>query len=328
MIGSIKNFLFNQAGHATLIFGLTIIPVTCAVGLSVDYSQLSMERTRLQNEADADALAHRNGVWLNSTTYQVTRSQQSSTYFLGVLGYKNVDISVLSQSYADDSPPGLMDFTFHSMDGSAHDYNQLSVYCLNTSNGSYSDVRIIADNRGTAYDKWAPCPAGTEMNYALFNDNIEYARKNYGYGRCPLMYAPLDCRIELYIKKPASDTNWYFTQEPYTSVYYIDSTPFLETVLCDSLTECLVENPCNRLPGQKLDCLNYADLGKGGKIPRGTNRTPLNETRTCAPGKYMYYGWEDRSQPRGSDRDFNDMAYIVACPGTTPGSKKGIVLRK
>lgn len=54
---------------------------------------------------------------------------------------------------------------------------------------------------------------------------------------------------------------------------------------------------------------------QGGIIPQGTNRTPQRATTACAPGKFMYYGWEDRPpEGGGSDRDYNDIRIIIECP--------------
>ncbi|WP_421950187.1 TadE/TadG family type IV pilus assembly protein [Pelagibacterium sp.] len=73
----------------------------------------------------------------------------------------------------------------------------------------------------------------------------------------------------------------------------------LETILCDTLEEC------RRTPAQ------------GGKIPpnNSTNRTPQQATEECGEDKFMYYGWEDRPpEIAGSDRDYDDIRIVMACP--------------
>lgn len=70
----------------------------------------------------------------------------------------------------------------------------------------------------------------------------------------------------------------------------------METVLCSSFETCVAKN-------------------KGGVIPFGKNRVPVKTTESCAPGKFMYYAWEDRP-PASGDRDYDDIRVIVECPVT------------
>lgn len=75
----------------------------------------------------------------------------------------------------------------------------------------------------------------------------------------------------------------------------------LETILCDT----------------EFECTNT--VSQGGKIPRNnhTGRTPAQEQRGCEPGKYMYYGWEDRPPELGSsDKDYDDIRIVLECPHT------------
>lgn len=70
----------------------------------------------------------------------------------------------------------------------------------------------------------------------------------------------------------------------------------LETVRCDSARQC---DPSR----------------SGSQVPRGSNRNPNREDRPCLPGKYMYFGWEDRPpESGGSDRDYNDITFLMKCP--------------
>jgi Flp pilus assembly protein TadG len=67
----------------------------------------------------------------------------------------------------------------------------------------------------------------------------------------------------------------------------------LETVRCDTLDKC--------------------DPSKSGStVPKGKNRNPNRETQPCVPGKFMYFGWEDRTS--GSDKDFDDITMVMKCP--------------
>lgn len=84
------------------------------------------------------------------------------------------------------------------------------------------------------------------------------------------------------------------------------SVTIVETIICDTLRECK-EPPRN-----------------GGLIPpRQTGRTPQTATEGCTYGRYMYYGWEDRPPERGgSDRDYDDIRVIMACPEEVPSGER------
>jgi hypothetical protein len=71
----------------------------------------------------------------------------------------------------------------------------------------------------------------------------------------------------------------------------------LETVRCDTLEEC-------------------RPTTQGGVVPAGRNRTPNHETRPCVPGKFMYFGWEDRPPGIGAwtDTDYDDIVFVMQCP--------------
>lgn len=75
-----------------------------------------------------------------------------------------------------------------------------------------------------------------------------------------------------------------------------------------SLTENLLENV-------RCDTLAKCDPSKSGStVPKGKNRNPTRETQPCVPGKYMFFGWEDRPPSSGSDRDYDDITMVMKCP--------------
>lgn len=80
----------DTSGNFGLIFGLLAVPVMLAGGLAVDYVGLSMERSELQNAADAAALAvAREG---NITEAQAIKIAQN--IIAGNFGYNAAQISV------------------------------------------------------------------------------------------------------------------------------------------------------------------------------------------------------------------------------------------
>lgn len=72
----------------------------------------------------------------------------------------------------------------------------------------------------------------------------------------------------------------------------------LETIVCDTLTACMTPP------------------SEGGLIPpRRVGRDPAVADQGCSPNKYVYYGWEDRPpELAGSDRDYDDIRIVMACP--------------
>jgi hypothetical protein len=90
------------------------------------------------------------------------------------------------------------------------------------------------------------------------------------------------------ITNPAADTDVYYSDEN-------AHAHLLETMRCDSAQDCRPQS-------------------QGGIIVEGPGRTPTHDTRDCATGKYMYYGWEDRETGLGADRDYNDIMIVIKCP--------------
>lgn len=78
----------------------------------------------------------------------------------------------------------------------------------------------------------------------------------------------------------------------------IQSVTILETVICDTLDQCMNSTM------------------EGGLIPPTQgNRHPQRAPEGCSQGRYMYYGWEDRPpELGGSDRDYDDIRVVMACP--------------
>lgn len=142
-------------------------------------------------------------------------------------------------------------------------------------------MTAIADNAGTEYVYTMPvCDAGQLLSYNL--TNVRNARTQ------PAQWN--NRRAERY--EYFTDTTLNMGVEAYD----LDGRAILETVFCNSLQECRPRS-------------------QGGIIPEGKDRTPQRARRACAPGKYMYYGWEDRPPGSGwTDRDYDDIRILVECP--------------
>jgi Flp pilus assembly protein TadG len=86
--------------------------------------------------------------------------------------------------------------------------------------------------------------------------------------------------------------------------------PITDNVRCDTLAEC------NTLVAPNL------------VFPAGfnrKNRNPRSAPEGCVPGKFMYFGWEDRPpnqtgasgswlDPAWTDKDFDDIGVVMRCP--------------
>jgi Flp pilus assembly protein TadG len=191
-----------------------------------------------------------------------------------------------------------------NLSNEAHDFNELYVYCYDY-NGSgapaarRSQMTLISNNyragrnvitesggRITAVPAdplvWPECAAGESLSFRL--RNLRSAKIEWENNRRPANITEFnhhsDTRISLGVE--------YFDG--------LSAVTILETVRCDTEATCT--------PG-----------GRGSIIPSGRNRTPLVSTVACEPGKFKYFGWEDRPpQLGGSDRDYDDIRILMRCP--------------
>jgi hypothetical protein len=142
----------------------------------------------------------------------------------------------------------------------------------------------MADNAGTVYSEFAmpQCEAGQYLSYRLMN--VRNARTK------PHLWDATGPGVERY------DYHTDTVYEEGMPQYDLGGWDILETVLCNNLNECRPES-------------------EGGIIPEGEDRIPQRASKPCEPGKYMYYGWEDRPPGMGwTDRDYDDIRVIVECP--------------
>ncbi|MFZ5676506.1 MAG: TadE/TadG family type IV pilus assembly protein [Pseudomonadota bacterium] len=330
-----RGFLRDRAGNVAVFTALFAIPLLAAAGIAIDYARASMVRNFLQAEADAAALAaakggassndqtwvnnlrsnvqqrfederlvsslNASGSWVMPTDFSVTASATVPVTILGVIPglSKQMDVSVqavarFSQPVLTYNPPVVS-----QLDPDAADYNRIYVYCYNAKNKNKADkgrtkMTAIADNAGTTYNYTMPtCAAGETMSYRLRNVRNARTQKS---------------------KWDSSRAEFY---EYYTDTVlnggvesYNLSVSLIETVLCSNRTICKPER-------------------QGGVIPEGANRTPRRATEACAPGKFMYYGWEDRPpEGGGSDRDYNDIRIIIECPTVATTGAENVWLIK
>lgn len=312
----LKQFLEDRRGNFAIITALAAIPVFAGMGVAMDYSRALKSRDVFQDRADATALSiarqgptaadfsllnHTisvlpgetgitdvkvNGRWTAINEYTVTVTGNLPLTLSQLIPTAGTTMPVSAEATArfkeavrQYKPP-----TMKLLDPEAGDYNRVYAYCYNAdkkgaANKGRTGEVAIADNGGTAYNDPMPtCNAGETMSFRLYNVRDSRGNKNN------------------WDKAGVERYNYYTdtTLKP-QETYDLDGWPILETVLCDSQAACVPKN-------------------QGGVIPYGKNRTPVRATEACAPGKFMYYGWEDRPPGRGSsDRDYDDIRVIIEC---------------
>jgi Flp pilus assembly protein TadG len=313
----------DRRGNIAIVFALLSVPMTGAVGLAVDYQQLASARQFLQSQADAAALggagvgpdgdpsrwleradraaqAHFTrtnwastieftGDWLSDERFAVEGRAQVDLTFVRILPGIPDAVDVGVQAVAELALPTLIyqEPELAQLDPEAADYNRISAYCFDRveartpGEDGRSQFTVIADNAGTSYTFTMPrCEPGEVLSYRLLN--VRNARTR------PQLWD--DHLQEHYI---------YYTDTVILNGverHDLGGWNILETVLCSNVEECLPRSA-------------------GGIIPEGKNRVAERARDACEPGKYMYYGWEDRPPGRGwTDRDFDDIRLIVGCP--------------
>lgn len=329
-----RGFLRDGAGNVAVYTALLAIPLFAVAGISIDYSRASMVRDYLQAEADAAALAaakggasandqtwvanlrdnasgrfsadilnslNANGSWRTPTDFGVTASANVPVTLLTIVPGMSNQINISVEAVARFTEPVL---TYNppvvsQLDPDAADYNRIYVYCFNPKNKNNADkgrsqMTAIADNAGTTYNYTMPkCASGENMSYRLHNVRNARTQKTKWEGKNAELY-------EYY-----TDTVLVNGAETYSL-----GVSLLETVLCETRDAC-------------------KPVKQGGVIVEGANRKPKQATGACIPGKFMYYGWEDRPPEGGSsDKDYNDIRIIIECPTVSASGGENVWLVK
>jgi hypothetical protein len=327
-----RSFLANRKGNIAVVAAVAVLPIIGAAGAAIDYSRADNVRAFMQAQSDMAALGgaqlgptgdpkaflehvkfyteQRYGIdswvsamsvegkWLNDLDYRVTARGRIPVSVLGAVPGlpDDVPVSVISTARLAEPRYVYKPPTMTELDYEAGDYNRVSVYCYNEKNKTKPDkgrtqMTEISDNGGTKYKYTMPrCGADETMSYKLLN--VRLVRDQ------PSKWDdPKQTRFEYY-----SDTVVKAGKDKHST----SMTKIMETVLCDNLKECKPKS-------------------QGGIIPEGKNRKPVSAKATCSPGKYMYYGWEDRepglSGPDDdwtdiawTDKDYDDIRIVIGCP--------------
>lgn len=326
-----KIFWKERSGNFASMFAILAVPLIGAAGIAVDYSRALNVKSFIQAETDQAALAgarmgmsadtdflsdyvrtatigrYGAGNWIAGL--QVTGSWETPTDFR-VVSQGKVPVTLLSavpgfpagidldvSAVARAAEPRMI-YTapeVAELDPEAADYNRIYVYCYDPVRNERHHMTAIADNAGTTYAYEMPrCDGGQAMSFRLMN--VRDARTRRGQWDNP--------RAERY--DYFSDTVVAAGVEEYD----FQGWDIVETVLCDTRAQC-------------------RPVSQGGIIPEGRERKPQRASGACQPGKFMYYGFEDRPPGRGwTDRDYDDIRIVISCPSVEAAGERTVKLIK
>lgn len=318
-----RRFWTCRSGNFAMMFAISIVPVLGATGMAIDYTRAVNVRSYIQSQVDGAALSgvqlgpdgnyeayvqhvrtavverygagawiealQVQGQWVGTTDFVVSaRGNVPVTILAAVPGFPDrVDVDAAATARIAEPRYVYKPPTVAELDPEAGDYNRIYVYCFDPSmsndpetNGR-TQMTAISDNGGSRYEYEMPqCGAGQMMSYRLVN--VRDARTD-------------NRRWD----DPSAERYEYFTDTVMNQgaeQYDLAGWDILETVLCNTEAECRPRS-------------------QGGIIPEGKDRIPQRAKGACEPGKYMYYGWEDRPPGSGwTDRDYDDIRIIIACP--------------
>lgn len=337
-----RAFTRNENGAVAIIFALAAMPIITLAGGTADYVLMTRDTAQLQVVFDAAAMAAMRDAQLGKVAVELRASNhvrahldsrlsaypisisasatgdmieiktdgaKMRTHFLGLIGLNTIDVvartkamSTFVETITQNKPVTAQ------LDPEAGDYNRMYVYCYDDSRRNFADrgrsqMTAIADNAGTTYNFTMPsCKPNETFSYRLYN--VRNARTQ------PWLW---DTALPgTLIANNALDwANPWGNNAAYN--YYSDTrmsggmmthqfengVPILETVICENLNQCKPRT-------------------NGGILPSGSNRTPQQANKACAPGRFIYFGWEDRPPGYGwTDSDYDDIRVIVECPSTT-----------
>lgn len=224
-------------------------------------------------------------------------------------------------------PPALT-----NLDSEAGDYNELYAYCFNqdgtgTAASNRSQMTLMSNNMPAGQNIvnisknvikvnppaaadliWPKCDAkGQTLSFRL--RNVRHAKSMTNLWASPNT-APGRPEYNYY-----TDTVVTAGKENFKGLGTAATSKIVETVRCDTL------NACNtNLTNGQLVTTDNVNINTNAK-----NRTPKLSALGCEPGKFMYFGWEDRppgqtgasgswTDPAWTDKDYNDIVVVMKCP--------------
>ncbi|WP_374387407.1 TadG family pilus assembly protein [Sandaracinobacter sp.] len=201
------------------------------------------------------------------------------------------------------------------LDNQAWDYNRIYAYCYKytgsgTPESRRSQMALVADNvpkNGTGVSNfwteagkrgfgkvpnplvWPECEKGESLSFRLENiRDVKQAISNTTTTKT--LWTSYDKNKSKQTFNHYTDTAISGGVETFPG---LGSEKLVETIRCDTLSACTA--PSKHVKGTPL---------RVAGVP-------------CLPGKYMYFGWEDRPPSSGgSDEDYDDIRITMRCPKT------------
>jgi hypothetical protein len=246
----------------------------------------------------------------NAVRVVATRSADRNNRVNSIFGFYWIDTVSVAAIAAKPRSSNYEPPQSTNLDPEAGDYNEIYAYCYDYgASGAPADRRsqmtLISNNMGgnnivsysggvisvapAANPPWPDC-RGAGKSISLRMRNIRHA-KSIQYLWANPNADPRRTEYNYY-----TDTRLAGGQENYDGL----TSSILETILCDSAANCD--------PGHL-----------------GSNRTPRVAREPCVPGKFKYFGWEDRppgqsgangnwTDPAWTDTDYDDIRIILKCP--------------
>lgn len=216
------------------------------------------------------------------------------------------------------------------LDNEAGDFNEMYAYCYDmkgtgTAESRRTQMTLIANNlkpgdttsglTGGLYTAmpqspmpWPNCNA-KDQSLSFRLRNVRHAKSN------PKLWGNPNEVISGI--QPGRPEHNHYTDTQITNgveTFNSETNKILETVLCDTSDKCDPSKP-------------------GTSVPTGKNRynTKSSNTAGCSPGKFVYFGFEDRPgvngvsvttqgkgwlEPGWTDYDYNDIAIRMKCPSS------------
>jgi Flp pilus assembly protein TadG len=386
MMTSITNLVRNRRGAAAAAFALALPFMLSGLALAIDYASFRVTHTRMQNAADAAALAAiadlslddaakvekalsmidanlpeefgavttvnditlgtytKEGVFtpavgadVNAARVVAVRSPGRGNAVNRIFSMFISNEALTISTVAVAARPGNVAYEppeITVLDSTAGDFNELYAYCYNPDTRVRGEMKLIANNNRRTDRRLYPAGDATGLPANSNPANNIQNPSTSNWPTCEEAGSSVSFYLRNYRNANGTPRNLWTTQvfHQYTDTQLVNGEEFsnlfrrddpatvatdermnnlVETILCDTADQC---NPT--IQG---NLVNNAE---------GRAKRPANvETRPCAPGKFMYYGWEDRPPSGASDRDYNDITLQLRCPsaGQLGGGKPRLV---
>ncbi len=297
--------------------------------LPADYKDMTMDADVTLGIYDGNQFVPDNGPDANAVRVRgersVTRGNEVKQGLSQIFGvpFQNLQVEAIAARPVNVfyQPPES-----ETLDPEAGDFNEIYAYCFDTlGSGTAASRRtqmtLVANNMPAGQNivtisggrisanpanplPWPRCTQkGQTLSFRL--RNIRHVKSN------PVLWNNQNATISG-VRPGRPEFNYFTDTVLNNGVETINLQGFniLETVLCNTASQCT--------PGTI-----------GSMIPSGRNRanTRRRETQPCQPGRFMYFGFEDRPpgqsgansnwlQPAWTDADYDDIRIVMRCPAS------------